>query len=64
MIEIAYQQYKVLIYTDHQYTVESADNLRRYKRVFAQLSFVTHCVTDWKFSTRCVEDWSKSGKVW
>ncbi|WON95072.1 hypothetical protein [Sphingobacterium sp. UGAL515B_05] len=34
MIEIAHQQYKVLIYTDHQYTVESADNLRRYKRVY------------------------------
>jgi len=34
MIEISYQQYKVLIYTDHQYTVESADNLRRYKQVY------------------------------
>ncbi|WP_343555563.1 hypothetical protein [Sphingobacterium sp.] len=34
MIEISYQHYKVLIYTDHQYTVESADNLRRYKRVY------------------------------
>lgn len=34
MIEISYQQYKVLIYTDHQYTVESADNLRIYKRVY------------------------------
>ncbi len=34
MIEIAHQQYKVLIYTDHQYTVESVDNLRRYKRVY------------------------------
>ena len=34
MIEIAHQQYKVFIYTDHQYTVESADNLRRYNRVY------------------------------
>ncbi len=34
MIEIAHQQYKVFIYTDHQSTVESADNLRRYNRVY------------------------------
>ncbi|RKE52748.1 hypothetical protein [Sphingobacterium detergens] len=34
MIEISYRQYKVLINTDHQFTVESADNLRRYKRVY------------------------------
>lgn len=34
MIEISHQQYKVLVYTDHQYTVDSADNLRRYKQVY------------------------------
>lgn len=34
MIEIAHQQYKVFIYTDHQSTVESADNLRRYNPVY------------------------------
>ncbi|WP_286752584.1 MULTISPECIES: hypothetical protein [Sphingobacterium] len=34
MIEIYHQHYKILIYTDHQYTVESADNLRRYKQVY------------------------------
>jgi hypothetical protein len=39
MIEIAHQQYKVLVYTDHQYTVESADNLRRYKRVYVDDSW-------------------------
>lgn len=39
MIEISYQQYKVLMYTDHQYTVESADNLRRYKRVYVDDSW-------------------------
>jgi len=39
MIEISYQQYKVLIYTDHQYTVESADNLRLYKRVYVDDSW-------------------------
>jgi len=39
MIEIPYQQYKILIYTDHQYTVESADNLRLYKRVYVDDSW-------------------------
>lgn len=34
MIEIYHQHYKILIYTDHQYTAESADNLRRYKQVY------------------------------
>ncbi len=42
MIEIAHQQYKVLIYTDHQYTVESADNLRRYNRVYIDDSCDRH----------------------
>lgn len=42
MIEIAHQQYKVFIYTDHQYTVESADNLRRYNRVYIDDSCDRH----------------------
>ncbi len=33
MNEISHQHYKVFIYTDQQYTLESADNLRRYKLI-------------------------------
>jgi len=34
MIEISYQQYKLTILEDDQYTIESADNLRGYDNVY------------------------------
>jgi hypothetical protein len=45
MIETTYQEYKITIYKDDQYTVGSADNLREYKRIYSDDSLDLYRVT-------------------
>jgi len=45
MIEISYQQYKLTILEDDQYTIESADNLRGYDNVYFDNTLSRYQVT-------------------
>lgn len=45
MIEISYQQYKLTILEDDQYTIESADNLREFDHVYFDSSLSKYQIT-------------------